>query len=177
MNYTRFITAKSAARKPYSIRVMCESKLCPSPPGWKWRGDPTKQLQAGGTWLWADLTQKSGWNRHEGSKSATERDQAAVGMSWLGPRGLFRARRWGLAQPADMCRVGRAGTWDRKGCREPGEPGGAPWRKVFCYCGPWLAAWSVGLLSCTCWFLSSSTSEVSPEKFIFYVSFRLAFYH
>ena len=38
MNYTRFITVKSVTRKPYSIRVMCESKLRPSPPEWKWRG-------------------------------------------------------------------------------------------------------------------------------------------
>ena len=60
-------------------------------------GGPTKQLQAGWTWLCGDLTQKSGWNRQEGSKSATERDQAAVGTSWLGSRRLFWAQEVGFS--------------------------------------------------------------------------------
>ena len=133
MNYARFITATSAARKPSTIRVMSESELCPSPMGWKWGwGCP----QSGSSLGEPGSTQTWHRNRAEiGTRAVNQQQREARSRSWLDFRGLFWHRSQGSAQPAGVCRAGRAGTQDRRGCREPGRQGGAEWRRVFCHCG------------------------------------------
>ena len=121
MNYTRFITAASAARKPSAIRVMSESRPC-SPTG----GDGPRRAARGGL---------SPALRRPGTEAALERarGQADVDTLWplpgtrVGVRLSVRARaEWG----------GRVRGTER-GARGAGQ-GRAEWKTVFCYCGPWL---------------------------------------
>lgn len=134
MNYTRFITAASAARKPSAIRVMSESGPC-SPTG---GGGPRRAAPGG---LCPAL-------RRPGTEGALERArvwaissreragrcghvllrlQRALPGTGVGVRLSVRASaEWG----------GRVRRRER-GARGAGH-GRAEWKPVFCYCDPWL---------------------------------------
>lgn len=72
MNYTRFVNARSASRKHSAIRLMGESTPC-SPRGSRRAapGGVSQPLGTPSTGL-AFALRQLGWNRQEGSKSATE---------------------------------------------------------------------------------------------------------
>ena len=121
MNYARFITAKSAARKPSTIRVMSESELCPSPMGWKWgRGCPQSGSSLG------ELGSTQTWHRNRagiGARAVNQQQREARSRSWLESRGLFWHRSQGSATACRRVQSGEGGYTGQKGVQGAWQAG------------------------------------------------------
>ena len=108
MNYTRFITAASAARKPSAIRVMGESRPC-SPTG---GGGPRRAARGGLSPALRRPGTEAALERARG-RAISSRERAGRCAHAVAASG-HRSR--GSAQRAGACGVGRAGSRDRAGC-------------------------------------------------------------